>query len=113
MSWGEWLGAYLACGFAFMALLLWGANGKRGTDGVGVFLCGLFWPFVLLLVLIKLPGALLERFGWVVLCMGRGRDDLSGWGFRRRPPSPPHDLPGWAVRCPWVELQLFKLHRDD
>ena len=72
-----------------------------------------FWPFALLLVLIKLPGALLERFGWVVLCMGRGRDDLSGWGFRRRPPSPPHDLPGWAVRCPWVELQLFKLHRDD
>ena len=112
MSWSEWLAAYLACGFAFMAVLLW-ANTNRHTDGIGLFFCGLGWPYALLLVALWLPGALLSRFGWVVLCVGRGRDDLSAWGFRRRPPSPPHDLPGWAVRCPWVELQLFKLHRDD
>ena len=31
----------------------------------------------------------------------------------RRTPSVPHNLPGWVVRCPWFELQLFKLHRDD
>lgn len=115
MSWGEWLAAYLACGFAFMAVLLWYANGREcDTDGVGLFFCGLGWPYaLLLLVVLGLPGALLERFGWGVLCVGRGRDDLSAWGFRRRPPSVPHNLPGWAVRCPWFELQLFKLHRDD
>ena len=95
-----------------MAVLLW-ANTNRHTDGIGLFFCGLGWPYALLLVALWLPGALLERFGWVVLCVGRGRDDLSAWGFRRRPPSVPHNLPGWAVRCPWFELQLFKLHRDD
>lgn len=108
MSWGEWLAAYLACGFAFMALLL--RASQRHVDGVGVFLCGLFWPVALLLLLIKLPGALLSRFGWVVLCVGRGRDDLSGWGFRRR--SADSGLPGWAVRYPLFELQLFKIRHD-
>lgn len=112
MSWGEWLAAYLACGFAFMAVLLW-ANTNRHTDGLGLFWCGLGWPYALLLVVLGLPGALLERFGWVVLCVGRDRDrvHLSGWGFRRR--SADSGLPGWAVRCPWFELQLFKLHRHD
>lgn len=107
MSWGEWLAAYLACGFAFMAVLLW-AN--RHSDGAGLFWCGLGWPYALLLVVLMLPGAILERFGWVVLCQSRRRDDLSAWGFRRRPPS--FDLPGWAVRCPLFELQVFKIRHD-
>lgn len=107
MSWGEWLAAYLACGFAFMAAFVWIGSYVGGKVAVTV---GLIWPVVLVWSLLLLPGAILERLGWVVRSVRR-RDDLSPWGFRRRPPSPPFNLPGWAVRCPWFELQLFKIQR--
>ena len=97
------LAAYLAGGFV---LLAWMAFLDRHRLREAFWL-SLVWPLVTLLLPVAALLAWLERLGWRVN-VSRRRADLSPWGVRR----PSSGLAGRAVRCPWWELQVWKVHRE-
>lgn len=92
---------YLGASFA-MAGLLAIINVHSAREA---FWMALAWPGACVLLLLAYVLAKLEDRGWrVALATGsERRTDLSPWGFRR----PPSIWRGWAVRCPWCELQVW------
>lgn len=96
MTLSDYIGAYLACGFV---LLAWIAYLDR-HDARPAFWAALLWPLVLVAIPVVMA---LEACPWRFLVVKRN-DYRSPWGFRR----PDDGWPGWALRCPWWELQVWK-----
>lgn len=96
-----YLAAYLSGG---VALLGWMA--LRDIDQMRqTFWAVLLWPLVLLLFPAIAFHDWLKRRGWHVDI--ERQPDQSPFGFRRR-----MDGVGWAVRCLWLELQVWKFTQE-
>lgn len=90
-----YLAAYLACGFALLAWMTYRFAGKTAHAAFGL---ALLWPLTLLIICSVL---LLDGIGWRLNI--ERRPDLSPFGLRRRDVGR-----GWAVRCLYLELQVWK-----
>ena len=101
ISIAAYLAAYLAGGFALLAWMAF-LNKHRAREA---FWLSLLWPLALLLIPIVALFDRLEQRGWYVDT--RYRPDLSPLGFRRRADGGI----GWAVRCLWLELQVWKVKK--
>ncbi len=88
------LNAYL---YVMLVYLAWAAYIDR-LSARDAFLAGSFWPLIVLLLFVVLVS---DHAGWEFE-IGHSPDD--GWGFRR----PEDNWPGFAIRCPWLELQFWK-----
>lgn len=91
------LSAYLAAAFLMLA---WAAYLDRHRLREAFWL-SLLWPVTLLILALYGLTAFLPRlFGW----RGELADSPGGWGVRR----PSDGWPGFAARCPWLEIRLWK-----
>jgi hypothetical protein len=98
------LSLYIACYLTVaFALLAWMTR-LDVHDLNEAFWLSTLWPVTLMVLLIVSP---IHRMGWVFDI--QYRQDLSPFGFRRRPVGGP----GWAVRCLRLELQVWKLTKEE
>lgn len=95
------ISTYLAGGFALLAWMAYLDN-HRAREA---FWLSLLWPLVLLLIPTVYFLDWMEQRGWMV--DAQYRRDLSPFGFRRRPVAGA----GWAVRCLWLELQVWEIRK--
>lgn len=100
-SLSTYVASYLAGAFA---LLAWMA--LRDFDQMrATLIVLLLWPLVLLLMPVVWLREWSERRGWHVRI--KHQPDLSIFGFRGRPNGV-----GWAVRCLWIELQVWRENKE-
>lgn len=90
---------YLALGYVLLAWLAYLDN----FEVRGAFWMSLLWPCVLVAIPIALSISWIYRRGWRIDVQRRPAN-LSPWGKRSRPGTGR----GWAVRCPWWELQVWE-----
>ena len=99
MSWIEFAAAYMAIGYALM-LIPFLRDGLE--NGRSIVLALWFWPIALVLMAaVMAVDASPYRFG-----LGfHESTELRTWGVRK---SDIHSK-SFAIRCPWVELQMWKV----
>lgn len=99
MNWIEYAAAYMAIGYTLM-LIPFLRDGLE--NGRSIVLALWFWPIALFLMAVVM---LVEASPYRFALEAHKRAELRTWGTRK---SDVHTK-SFAVRCPWVELQIWKV----
>lgn len=99
MNWIEFAAAYMAIGYALMLIpfLRDGLENERS-----IVLALWFWPVALVLMALVM---VVEASPYRVELVRHESAELRTWGVRK---SDIHSK-SFAIRCPWVELQMWKV----